>query len=573
MPRAYTVRRSPALCWRHRRLVSIRCLLALIGFLAPLPGSLPAQAVATIRVDASDAGTRYEPVWNYFGADEPNFVYAANGRKLLRELADMSPEPVYVRLHNLLTSGDGTASLKWGSTGVYTEDSNGRPQYHWEITDRIFDALVQSGVRPLVEVGFMPEALSTHPAPYRHTFPRGSVFTGWSYPPKDEGKWSALVEAWVRHLRSRYGVQTERDWLWEVWNEPDIDYWHGTPEQYNRLYDLSAAAIRRVLPRAQVGGPEVTGVHAGRSEQFLRQFLDHCDHGLNAATGQRGAPLDFISFHPKGSPEVSNGHVVMGLREQLRATQRGMQVVASSPRWRTTPIILGESDPEGCAACAAPQNGYRNSTLYGVSVLEAVAQQKELARILGVHLRGAVNWSFEFEDQPIFANLRSMATDGIDKPVLADLRLLGMLRGRELAVSNSAAVPLASILSGGVRDLADIGALATRSASREIDVLLWMYHDADAFQSESEVQVEVRGVGPRNVKVDQLSVDATHGNSFTAWQAMGSPATLSPGQRQALEQASHPAPRALPAAVTDEHLVALRLHLAPQEVRLLRITW
>ena len=82
----------------------------------------------------------------------------------------------------------------------YREDAQGRPIYDWTITDKIFDAMRDAGVRPLVEVGFMPEALSTHPEPYRHTFPDGDVFTGWSYPPKDYDKWSALVTAWVKHL-------------------------------------------------------------------------------------------------------------------------------------------------------------------------------------------------------------------------------------------------------------------------------------------------------------------------------------------------------------------------------------
>ena len=133
------------------------------------------------------------PIWNYWGYDEPNYTYAANGKKLLGELAALSPVPVYVRVHNLLTTGDGSASLKWGSTNVYTEDAAGNPVYSWVILDRIFDAFRQAGVKPLVEIGFMPQVLSIHPEPYRHTFPNGTIFTGWAYPPKDYKKWSELV--------------------------------------------------------------------------------------------------------------------------------------------------------------------------------------------------------------------------------------------------------------------------------------------------------------------------------------------------------------------------------------------
>ena len=141
-------------------------------------------------------------------------------------------------------------------------------------------------------------AVGADPEPYRHSFPKGDIFTGWSYPPKDEAawaKWSKLVAAYAAHLKARYGSQTGT-WLWEVWNEPDIPYWHGTAAEYDRLYDVTAAAIRQVLPEAKIGGPEATGV-SDHSEPFLRQFLEHCAHGVNAATGGVGAQLDFISYH------------------------------------------------------------------------------------------------------------------------------------------------------------------------------------------------------------------------------------------------------------------------------------
>ena len=288
----------------------------------------PSAQTVTIHVDAAKSQGPYTPIWNYFGADEPNYTYAPNGEKLLHELSALSPVPVYFRTHNLLTTGDGAGSLKWGSTNAYREASDGSPIYDWTITDRIFDAFQAAHVRPLVEVGFMPEALSTHPEPYRHTFPQGDVFTGWSYPPNDYAKWSVLVTAWVHHLRQRYDTT---GWLWEVWNEPDIPYWHGTSEEYDKLYDITAAAIRTELPDAKVGGPDSTGPANDRAAAFLRQFLEHCAHGMNAANGKTGAPLDFISFHPKGNPKFVDGHVRMNVGAQLRSVERGMQIVASFP--------------------------------------------------------------------------------------------------------------------------------------------------------------------------------------------------------------------------------------------------
>src|SRR5439155_17025144 len=100
----------------------------------------------------------------------------------------------------------------------------------------------EAGTRPLVELGFMPEALTTGPPPYRHNFPKNFA-TAWSYPPKDYAKWAELVFQFAKHLRERYGDRAVKTWRWEVWNEPDIFYWHGTPEEYFKLYDLSAEAV------------------------------------------------------------------------------------------------------------------------------------------------------------------------------------------------------------------------------------------------------------------------------------------------------------------------------------------
>ncbi len=540
-----------------------------------------APSIVNVEVDAGRTTGPYKNVWSYFGADEPNFVYAANGRTLLHELSGLSAAPVYVRLHNLLTTGDGSGSLKWGSTNAYREDAQGRPVYDWTITDKIFDAMRDAGVRPLVEVGFMPEALSTHPTPYRHTFPDGDVFTGWSYPPKDYDKWSALVSAWVKHLHARYGDAAEKTWLWEVWNEPDIPYWHGTPEEYDRLYDVTAAAIQKELPEAKIGGPEATGVAPGKSEAFLRQFLEHCATGKNAATGGTGAPLAFISFHPKGSPKTVDGHVRMDIGHQLRATEAGMRVVASYPEWKNTPIILGESDPEGCAACKGPQNGYRNGPLYGVSVAEAIARQNELAAKYGVTLQGAVTWALEFEDQPVFAGFRELATGGkadgksflVDKAVLNVFRMMGKLGGDYVAVTSSGALPLDQVLGDSVRADADVGAVATRS-EHKLEVLLWNYHDDNVAAEPAKVKLSIRGfpMGPK-FSVGEWLMDAKHSNAYAVWQEMGSPDAPTEKQFRRLQVAGGLFGAPLFTAVPDKDRLDVSIILERQAVTLIEVTW
>jgi xylan 1,4-beta-xylosidase len=561
------------------RLVRVLCIFSLT---AAFPFARGQNPPVVIRVDADTSIGDYKPVWNYFGADEPNYTYAPNGAKLLKELGKIEPSvPVYFRAHNLLTSGDGSGSLKWGSTGVYREKPDGTPIYDWTITDRIFDNFKAAGVTPMVEIGFMPEALSPQPEPYRHRFPNGEIWTGWSYPPKDYARWRALIVAWVTHLHQRYGAATDA-WLWEVWNEPDIPYFHGTEKDYEKLYDLSTGAVRQVLPHAKVGGPAVTGPYphedATKNNPFLREFLDHCAHGVNADTGKPGVPLDFISFHPKGSPRFvqANGdvpaHVRMNLAPQMGATDLGMQIVASFPEYRYTPILLSESDPEGCAACKGPQMGYRNGALYGVSVAEMLARSAELARLRGVNLQGAVTWAFEFEDQPWFAGFRELATNGIDKPVMSVFRMFGMLQGKQLAVSSSGAEGIGEIEKRSVAGTPDVSAIATRDGN-SADVLVWNYEDEDLPAPAAEIQLMVAGMGGERVKVTEYRMDADYSNAYTAWLKMGSPQQPTASQVDALKKASELAVVRRASVHAERGVASLDMSLPRQGVSLVHLTW
>jgi hypothetical protein len=155
----------------------------------------------TINVDAAKSLGPLRPIWRFFGADEPNYATMRDGEKLIGELGQLKPGAVYFRAHNLLTTGDGTPALKWGSTNAYTEDKQGNPVYTWTTVDRIFDTYLARGVRPYVEIGFMPQALSVQPEPYRQDWRPGfkyeAIHGGWAFPPKDYAKWGELVFQWV----------------------------------------------------------------------------------------------------------------------------------------------------------------------------------------------------------------------------------------------------------------------------------------------------------------------------------------------------------------------------------------
>ncbi len=536
----------------------------------------PESVTIHVRADQSEGDIR--PIWNYFGYDEPNYTYAPDGKKLLGELAALSSAPVYVRVHNLLTTGDGSASLKWGSTNAYTEDKDGNPVYSWKIIDHIFDTFHAAGIKPIVEIGFMPAALSTHPEPYRHNFPKGSIYTGWAYPPRDYAKWSELVFQFTRHLRARYGDAEVKTWLWEVWNEPDIEYWKGTPEEYFKLYDFTADAVLRAFPEARIGGPDSTGPGNPHASEFLRQFLVHCAHQTNYATGKIGSPLLFVSFHPKGSPKWLGDHVQMGIARQLTAIKNGFQIVASFPEWRETPIVLGESDPEGCAACSAqenPQNAYRNGELFASYTAEALHSIYALASSEHVNFLGAVTWSFEFEDQPYFAGFRELASNGLDKPVLNAFRMFGLLGGERVRVASSAALSTDDVALNGVRAQPDINAIATRT-DHGLQILMWNYHDDDLSAPAAPIDLAIEGLPPdaKRALSEHFRIDAQHSNAFTAWKEMGSPQSPSPVQYQELQDAGQLQLLNSPAWISINGGAAhLQFALPRQGVSLIRIAW
>ncbi|MFD2570181.1 beta-xylosidase [Spirosoma soli] len=547
-------------------------------------GPLSAQEAqpkpVAIDVDLAKDKGPMKPIWAWFGYDEPNYTYMKDGKKLLTEISKLSKVPVNVRAHSLLVTGDGTAALKWGSTNAYTEDKKGNPIYDWTIVDKIFDTYIERGMKPIAQIGFMPEALSTKPQPYRHNWSPGDkyndIYTGWAYPPKDYKKWSELVYQWVTHSVQRYGKQEVESWYWELWNEPNIGYWKGTPEEYIKLYDYTADAVKRALPTAKVGGPEVTGPAWEVSEKFMRAFLDHVVSGTNYVTGKTGSPLDFITFHAKGDPKVVNGAVQMNMGKQLRDIDKGFEIVASYPTLKQLPIIIGESDPEGCAACSEdfhPQNAYRNGTMYSSYTAASFARKYDLAEARGVNLVGAVTWAFEFEDQPWFRGFRDLATNGVDKPVLNVFRMFGMMEGNRVAVSNGLAYDYAKVRDESVRKGADINALASKNA-QTATVMVWNYHDDNVPAPAAPVSVTVKGVPATKVLVEHYRIDRQFSNSYEAWKRMGSPKSPTAEQVAELEKAGQlqllGSPEWIPVKNSQ---AALNFTLPRQGVSLLKLTW
>jgi xylan 1,4-beta-xylosidase len=264
----------------------------------------------------------------------------------------------------------------------------------------------------------------------------------------------------------------------------------------------------------------------------------------------------------------------MNMGQQLRGIGNSMEVVASFPELRKTPIIIGESDPDGCAACRAreyPQYGYRNGSLFASYTAASFARKHELAERHGVRLEGALTWSFTFEDQPLFAGMRSLATGGIDKPVLNVFRMFSRMGGRRLPATSDQASTLDQILREGVRGKPDVSALASLDG-RRLAVLVWHYHDDDLPGDDARVDLVVTGLPAATTaaRLEHFRIDDDHSNAFTVWKRMGRPEKPSPEQYAELEKAGRLARAGEPESVTVKGgEAAVRFVLPRQGVSLL----
>lgn len=267
----------------------------------------------------------------------------------------------------------------------------------------------------------------------------------------------------------------------------------------------------------------------------------------------------------------------MGVANQLRNIDRHFAVIGEFPQYAKTPVVIGESDPEGCAACGVryyPQNGYRNGTMYPTYTALQIARTYELADQYDVNLLGAVTWAFLFEDQPYFDGFRDLATNGVAKPVLNTFRMLGQMSGTRVRAVSSGGLPVAEILEKGVRAAPDISALAARSA-RSATVLIWNYHDDDVPAPAAPIQLSIEGLPAGRATLAHFRVDDSHSNSYAAWLRMGSPQTPTPAQYATLEKASglQELTPAREVTIGGDGRVTTAFELPRKSVSFIKLTW
>jgi xylan 1,4-beta-xylosidase len=546
---------------------------------------------ARITVDADRALGELPRPWTTFGYDELNWTYTPRGKRALRTFAAFAERPYYVRAHNLLTSGRGFSWPHWGSGNVYHEDAAGNPYYDWTTVDLVFDAYREAGFKPLVELGFTPRALVPPDSELPFT-PAPSQYGPyeayqWSLPPRDNRRWEELMFELARHCVARYGADEVATWLWEVWNEPNIAYWRGSVAQYCALYDHTVAGLMRALPSIKVGGPAVTG--GARALPFMAAFLAHCagegEHAANAATGGRGARLDFVSFHTKGSafgrrydPLSDDGAVFAwggdaqghgrvdvprqspSRKKMLTEIRAHLQAAATYPALRHVPAIVDECDPCVPAHFSRYDNanfGFRNTSYYPAIMASVFKRLMDLNASLpdAPDVTLATSWAFYFEGERFFEGFREFFTaENVELPLLNGYRLLGRLGNTRLALTSDATwdirqldelvgpVPLPSSgpggAAGGTRSDAEVDSLAARDdATGAITVALWHHVDDQyAAAPPADVAVTLRNLpfAAQRMAVRHWRIDATHSNAYTAWQEMGRPQDPTPAQLEAL---------------------------------------
>jgi len=492
-------------------LIRTTCLAALTFALTPLL----ARGDEVISVDANAATQAFPHFWEHmFGSGRAVLSLRESYREDLRAVRDVTAV-AYVRFHAILND----------EVGVYSEGPQGEPVYNFSYVDQVYDGLLTNGVKPLVEISFMPRQLAA--SEIRHSFWYRPIVS----PPRDYERWDALISAFARHLLERYGIDEVSQWYFEVWNEPNLDFWAGEPRQstYWTLYEHTARALKAVNGRLRVGGP------ATAQAAWVTAFIRHCE--------QNRIPVDFVSTHVYGDDSARD---VFGTDERIprgqmvcRAVAKVHDEIAASPL-PALPLIWTEFNAT-----------YRNlpevtdSPYMGPWLAETIRQCGGLVQDMSY-------WTFSdvFEEQgvvktPFYGGYGLLAVGGIPKPVFNAFALLHRLGDRRFA-SDAAA------------------ALLTRRTDGTLVLAFWNYAEPASTGPARKIVVQVRNARARSASV--LSLDAEHGNVHVAYERMGSPRNPTQEQLAQLRAAA-----ALPPPVVRPLNEGLALEIPPYGLVLVTI--
>jgi len=502
------------------RLIYIR--VALLLFVAALPASvLRAQSAAssqTIEIDAKAPAHPFPHFWEkMFGSGRAILTLRESYRHGLRETKRITGFE-YVRFHAIFHD----------EAGFYDEDKDGKPVYNFSYVDQIYDGLLESKVRPFIELSFMPKKLTADPNALHPFWYKQNVA-----PPKDWDKWEQMIESFTRHLVERYGEDEVAQWYFEVWNEPNIDFWAGEPKEatYYELYDRAARAIKRVSTRLRVGGP------ATAQAAWVDRFLAHCK--------EKNVPVDFASTHVYGNDKAED---VFGTHESIprtqmvcRAVKKVHEQIAASP-YPNTPLIWSEFN-----ASYMNEPAVTDTAFMGPWMADTIRQCDGLTEMMSY-------WTFSdvFEEQgvvktPFYGGFGMLAERSIPKAAFNDFSLLHQLGDTRLDINSDSV-------------------LVTRRKDGSLALVVWNLFLPEEAGSPKTVKLHFKGLsGMASPRI--TIVDPEHGSPLPAWEKMGRPAFPTLAQIETLRKAA-----ALPGAKSRTlESGSLTLTLQPHALALIEI--
>ena len=494
------------------------------------------QLQAKVKVDAGRITGELKHNWNYIGTDECNYIEEPEGQAVLESFGQLEDGPYYVRPHHLFCTGNTRGVLKWGSTNVYTEDEAGNPVYDFTTFDNIFDIVLKTGCKPFFEIGFMPFDL-VDPAYFSEETTRRRYreyqLKGWACPPKDFTRWQDMIAEITRHLVDRYGKDEVKTWYFELWNEPDLDYyWKSDIETFNKLYDFTVAGIVSVLPEAYIGGPATTGPKPGQHNvEFLDKFLAHCKQGKNYVTGEIGTRLDFITFHVKGGGfpfaiRAEKGYPTV--KTMVDQVELGLDTIRKYG-YEKLEVVLSEADPDGWAAGGMHDNinlTFRNTPYYASFVAASFFHLEQLARRKQADVR-PLSWAYVFPGERAFEGTRAFQTQGIDKAVLNLFKLYAMMGKHEVMLSSDVAYDYTKQPDKDSEPtVPEVNGFAALDDNDVLTVMLYSHHDNwwDVKQTYN-VSLELDNLPMANqaIKISHYRIDDDHSSACKLWEEMGQP--------------------------------------------------
>src|SRR6266404_2063950 len=469
--------------------IRIALLTVLALFSGPSVRSQTSQTSQSVEIDVNATAHAFPHFWEkMFGSGRAILSLRDSYRRDLRETKRITGVE-YVRFHAIFHD----------EVGVYDEDTSGKPIYNFSYVDQIYDGLIENKVRPFVELAFMPKKLASDPNALHPFWYKQNVA-----PPKDWSKWDQFIEAFSRHLVQRYGEEEVANWYFEVWNEPNLDFWSGDPKEatYYELYDHTARTIKKVSPRLRVGGPSTA------QAAWVDRFLAHCK--------EKNVPVDFASSHVYGNdkPEdVFGTHESISRNEMVcRAVKKVHQQVAASA-YPHMPLIWTEYN-----AAYNNQPPVTDSAYMGPFLANTIRECDGLTEMMSY-------WTFSdvFEEQgvvktPFYGGFGLLAERSIPKAAFNDFALLHQLGDARLE-ANSDSV------------------LVTRRKDGSLVIAAWNLFLPEEAGSPKTLTLHFKGLGsPRSVRL--TIVDKEHGSPLPAWDKMGHPAFPTLAQIETLRKAA-----------------------------------